>query len=39
MAVHDADPSHTDEAKQPVLRIRLVAETLGQAAPSRVEKR
>jgi hypothetical protein len=28
-----------DEAKQPVLRIRLVAETLGQGALSRFEKR
>ena len=28
-----------DEAKQPVLRIRLVAETLGWAAPSRFESR
>jgi hypothetical protein len=39
MAVRDADRSHTDEAKQPVLRIRLVAETRSKAAPSRVEKR
>lgn len=39
MAVRSGpDRSHTDEAKQPGLRIRLVAETLGQTVPSRVEK-